>query len=429
LECKHKYSERIYDACMESFCSLPLAAIMNKQFLCVHGGLSPELITLDDLRNLDRFREPPTHGLMCDLLWADPVEDFGEEKTTHTFLPNHVRGCSFFYTYTAVCQFLERNKLLAVIRAHEAQDAGYRLYRRTKSASFSSVLTIFSAPNYLDLHNNKGAILKYDNNTMNIRQFNSMPHPYWLPNFMDAFTWSLPFVGEKITDMLIAILDCCSKEELEEEESDEDDVTVPDADERRKSIKNKILAVGRINRVFSLLREESERVSELKTMSSSGKLPYGALASGVEGIKNAAKSFEDVRKLDIENERLPPALVDPEDFNAPTPYPSPATETPRRRGVIPPIGPRSANADGRAAPGDGSSGYSLGTTMTSPSLRRRSMESTMSLIKETVDGRSDTDTELEKVADQLSRVWTHNPPGTSGRPMPISAGNSTRPQR
>jgi serine/threonine-protein phosphatase 2B catalytic subunit len=61
---------------------------------------------------------------MCDLLWSDPIEDFGQERTTENFVHNHVRGCSYFYTYKAVCEFLERNRLLSIIRAHEAQDSG-----------------------------------------------------------------------------------------------------------------------------------------------------------------------------------------------------------------------------------------------------------------------------------------------------------------
>ncbi|CAK7224332.1 3',5'-cyclic-nucleotide phosphodiesterase (PDEase) (3':5'-CNP) [Sporothrix curviconia] len=329
LECRHKYSETIYDACMESFCSLPLAAVMNKQFLCIHGGLSPELHTLDDLKKIDRFREPPTQGLMCDILWADPLEDFGQEKTSDYFLHNHVRGCSYFFSYQAACAFLEKNNLLSIIRAHEAQDAGYRMYRKTRTTGFPSVMTIFSAPNYLDVYNNKAAVLKYENNVMNIRQFNCTPHPYWLPNFMDVFTWSLPFVGEKITDMLIAILSTCSEEELKEEAALPSPASAaitspssagpvspstpgfnnqdPESIEfKRRAIKNKILAIGRLSRVFQVLREESERVTELKTVSG-GRLPAGTLMLGAEGIKNAISSFEDARKVDLQNERLPPS--------------------------------------------------------------------------------------------------------------------------
>ena len=106
-------------------------------------------------------------------------------------------GTLCLISYNAACAFLEKNNLLSIIRAHEAQDQGYKMYRKTKNAAFPSVITLFSAPNYLDIYNNKGAILIYDNNVMNIRQFNSVPHPYYLPNFMDVFTWSLPFVGEK----------------------------------------------------------------------------------------------------------------------------------------------------------------------------------------------------------------------------------------
>lgn len=255
---------------------------------------------------------------MCDILWADPLEEFGQEKTSEYFIHNHVRGCSYFFSYPAACNFLEKNNLLSVIRAHEAQDAGYRMYRKTRTTGFPSVMTIFSAPNYLDVYNNKAAVLKYENNVMNIRQFNCTPHPYWLPNFMDVFTWSLPFVGEKITDMLIAILSTCSEDELKEDQTPTSSISTtgpaspplssldPDSIEyKRRAIKNKILAIGRLSRVFQVLREESERVTELKT-ASGGRLPAGTLMLGAEGIKNAINSFEDARKVDLQNERLPP---------------------------------------------------------------------------------------------------------------------------
>lgn len=255
---------------------------------------------------------------MCDILWADPLEDFGQEKTSDYFLHNHVRGCSYFFSYPAACNFLEKNNLLSVIRAHEAQDAGYRMYRKTRTTGFPSVMTIFSAPNYLDVYNNKAAVLKYENNVMNIRQFNCTPHPYWLPNFMDVFTWSLPFVGEKITDMLIAILSTCSEEELKEDATPSSTSPGPmspplsgtqdpeSIEYKRRAIKNKILAIGRLSRVFQVLREESERVTELKTVSG-GRLPAGTLMLGAEGIKNAINTFEDARKVDLQNERLPPS--------------------------------------------------------------------------------------------------------------------------
>jgi serine/threonine-protein phosphatase 2B catalytic subunit len=251
---------------------------------------------------------------MCDILWADPLEEFGQEKTGEYYVHNHVRGCSYFFSYPAACNFLEKNNLLSIIRAHEAQDAGYRMYRKTRTTGFPSVMTIFSAPNYLDVYNNKAAVLKYENNVMNIRQFNCTPHPYWLPNFMDVFTWSLPFVGEKITDMLIAILNTCSKEELEDDtpsasmgpETPPFGADSQSTDEKRRAIKNKILAIGRLSRVFQVLREESERVTELKTQSG-GRLPAGTLMLGAEGIKQAIHNFEDARKVDLQNERLPPS--------------------------------------------------------------------------------------------------------------------------
>jgi len=308
---------------MDSFDCLPLAALMNQQFLCVHGGLSPELHNLEDIRKLDRFKEPPAFGPMCDMLWSDPLEDFGNEKNTEHFSHNSVRGCSYFYSYAACCDFLQHNNLLSIIRAHEAQDAGYRMYRKSQVTGFPSLITIFSAPNYLDVYNNKAAILKYENNVMNIRQFNCSPHPYWLPNFMDVFTWSLPFVGEKVTEMLVNVLNICTDEELDhgeedgEVDGDEKDIMKRAAAmaARREVIRNKVRAIGKMARVFTVLREESETVLQLKGLTPNGMLPVGALSGGKETMVNAVSgvsphhkiaSFEEARSLDKTNERMPP---------------------------------------------------------------------------------------------------------------------------
>lgn len=358
-EMLHKYNLDIYEKCCESFNNLPLAALMNGQYLCVHGGISPELNSLQDINNLNRFREIPSHGLMCDLLWADPIEgydevldkDLTEEDIVNSktmvphhgkmapsrdmFVPNSVRGCSYAFTYRAACHFLQETGLLSIIRAHEAQDAGYRMYKNTKTLGCPSLLTLFSAPNYLDTYNNKAAILKYENNVMNIRQFNMTPHPYWLPDFMDVFTWSLPFVGEKVTEMLVAILNICTEDELENdtpviEELVGTDKKLPQAgkseatpqpatsaspkhasilddEHRRKALRNKILAVAKVSRMYSVLREETNKVQFLKDHNS-GVLPRGALSNGVKGLDEALSTFERARKHDLINEKLPPSL-------------------------------------------------------------------------------------------------------------------------
>jgi len=306
-ECEVKYSLDIYNACMEAFDCLPLAAILNKQFLCVHGGLSPEIHCLEDIQKIDRFREPPSFGPMCDMLWSDPSNVFGNEGTEELFIANKVRGCSFLYTFKACCKFIRENNLLSIIRAHEAQEEGYRMYKKNPANGFPSLITLFSAPNYCDVYKNKAAILKYENNVMNIRQFNCSPHPYWLPNFMDVFTWSLPFVAEKSTEILVNLFNICSEDETTAEGQEEPAMT----EERKEVMRKKIRAVGKMARVFSVLREQSESVLQLKGLTPSGKLPLGSLAGGKSSLTDEITSFKNAQELDLENERMPPLMIEP----------------------------------------------------------------------------------------------------------------------
>ena len=77
---KYDGDEDLYEYFMEAFEALPIAAEVNGDYLCVHGGISPHLETIEDINQINRFDEPGTSGFLCDLLWSDPCED---KESTH----------------------------------------------------------------------------------------------------------------------------------------------------------------------------------------------------------------------------------------------------------------------------------------------------------------------------------------------------------
>lgn len=133
------------------------------------------------------------------------MEDFGQEKDDDLFKPNITSGCSHLFSYQAACSFLEKTQLLSIINGHAKPNAGYQMYRKTLTG-FPAVITICSAPNYLDVYNNRAAVLHYDGKVLNFRQFNCQKHPYCLPGFANALSWSLPFVVKNVVDFYNAVL-------------------------------------------------------------------------------------------------------------------------------------------------------------------------------------------------------------------------------
>jgi len=178
---------------------------------------------------------------------------------------------------------------------------GYEMHFKGRG-DIPQVFTIFSAPNYCDAYKNKGSCLKIDNNSLNIRQFVWTSHPYYLPNFMDVFSWSLPFVAEKVTSMLNVIL---AKVGSIEESGAEAKVTLKTKEANRQGLRQKVLAVSRVMKFYRTLQAEQADIIKLKQLSPNRKLPNGVLAGGREAIQHALKSFNDAKRIDAESEMLP----------------------------------------------------------------------------------------------------------------------------
>lgn len=152
-ECKRRFNIRLWKAFTECFNCLPVAALIDEKILCMHGGLSPELISLDQIRNMSRPTDVPDQGLLCDLLWADPDKEivgWGEND----------RGVSFTFGTDRVNEFLQKHDLDLICRAHQVVEEGYEFFAERH------LVTIFSAPNYCGEFDNAGAMMSVDESLM-----------------------------------------------------------------------------------------------------------------------------------------------------------------------------------------------------------------------------------------------------------------------
>lgn len=163
-EIKHKYDATVLNLFHECFKQLPLAACLQHKVLIVHGGLSGEDVTLNDIMAIDRVMEPPDSGLMCDLLWSDPQIQNGRAPSK--------RGVGLSFGPDVTRKFLKHNHLDLIIRSHEVRDNGYEIEHG------GLLVTVFSAPNYCDAMGNKGAFVKLNSDLKpKYTTFDAAPHP------------------------------------------------------------------------------------------------------------------------------------------------------------------------------------------------------------------------------------------------------------
>ena len=152
-ECKRRYSIKLWKQFQELFNALPLAALVEAKIFCIHGGLSPDMESPDDLKRVARPVDVPDTGLLCDTLWSDPDKDISGWAEND-------RGVSYTFGADVVERFLERNELDLIVRAHQVVEDGYEFFADRQ------LVTIFTAPNYCGEFDNAGAVMAVDESLM-----------------------------------------------------------------------------------------------------------------------------------------------------------------------------------------------------------------------------------------------------------------------
>jgi serine/threonine-protein phosphatase 6 catalytic subunit len=148
-ECQQKYGNaNAWKYCTQVFDLLTIAALIDGRILCVHGGLSPDVRTLDQIRTIPRNQEIPHEGAFCDLMWSDP-----EDIETWQISP---RGAGWLFGSRVTNEFIQINKLDLICRAHQLVQEGYK-YMFDKQ-----LVTVWSAPNYCYRCGNIASILALD---------------------------------------------------------------------------------------------------------------------------------------------------------------------------------------------------------------------------------------------------------------------------
>ena len=141
-ECVAKYDIYFYWKVCELFECLPVAAVVDGQYFCVHGGISPGL-SVEALQNTDRMAE---YSEMGSVLWGDPSDDIDAFSRSQ-------RGAGYLYGASAVDSFLRSVSCEYLVRSHQLVFDGVR------EQFGGTCITIWSAPNYCYKCRNMAAVM------------------------------------------------------------------------------------------------------------------------------------------------------------------------------------------------------------------------------------------------------------------------------